>query len=193
MGIVASYVEEELDVPTLYINGAAGNISPIYNFHNNFRLITLFNVLLGDRILEANESIRMGQSLETNLWLGQTVIETPKKEGLPWPEDLPDFLHVTAEKDELIRVPVQFAKLGSDTVLYSAPLELFCELAMEIRNRSPFANTFFFGYSNGWLGYMPTKEAFGEGGYEMRVCPYTERVERDFVEGVVSYLAEIPR
>ena len=36
---------------------------------------------------------------------------------------------------------------------------------MAVRNQSPFAHTFYFGYTNGWLGYLPTEQAFGEGGY----------------------------
>ena len=192
-GIVAGYVEEKLGAPMLYVNGAAGNISPIYNFHRNFKVINLFNVLLGDPILEANQSIRVDPSSDSSLWLGRTVIETPLKEGLPWPEDLPDYHRVTSSGREMVRVPVQFLRIGKNTVIWSAPLELFCELAISIREQSPFANTFFFGYSNGWLGYMPTKQAFSEGGYEISACPYTEQVERDFTQGVIQYLHAMHR
>lgn len=192
-GIVAAYVEEKVGAPMLYVNGAAGNISPIYNFHENFRVITQFNVLLGDPILEANQSIQVDPTADTGLWLGETVIETPLKEGLPWPEDLPDYHRVTSSGTELIRVPVQFLRIGRNTVIWSAPLELFCELAINIREQSPFANTFYFGYSNGWLGYMPTKQAFSEGGYEISACPYTEQVERDFTQGVIQYLHTMRR
>lgn len=45
--------------------------------------------------------------------------------------------------------------------------EPFAELAIEVKRRSPFVNTFFFGYSNGCLGYFPTPEAFDEGGMEV--------------------------
>jgi len=44
--------------------------------------------------------------------------------------------------------------------------EPFAELAIEIKRRSQL-QTFFFGYSNGCLGYFPTPEAFQEGGMEV--------------------------
>ena len=49
----------------------------------------------------------------------------------------------------------------NDTVIWSAPVELFCEITLfAVRARSPFANTFYFGYTNGWFGYLPTAQAF---------------------------------
>lgn len=45
--------------------------------------------------------------------------------------------------------------------------EPFAELALEIKRRSPLPHTFFFGYSNGCLGYLPTPAAFDEGGMEV--------------------------
>ncbi|MDP6358171.1 MAG: neutral/alkaline non-lysosomal ceramidase N-terminal domain-containing protein [Planctomycetota bacterium] len=42
--------------------------------------------------------------------------------------------------------------------------EPFAELGLEVKSRSPLAHTFFLGYSNGCLGYLPTPQAFEEGG-----------------------------
>ena len=45
--------------------------------------------------------------------------------------------------------------------------EPFAELALEVKSRSPLSKTLFLGYSNGCLGYLPTPEAFDEGGMEV--------------------------
>jgi hypothetical protein len=45
--------------------------------------------------------------------------------------------------------------------------EPFAELSLEVKRRSPLPNTIFLGYSNGCLGYLPTPEAFAEGGMEV--------------------------
>src|SRR5437870_4612215 len=52
-GTVAAYVEQKASAPVLYINGAAGNMAPIYSGYPNPRSghLSQFNVLLGDRIL----------------------------------------------------------------------------------------------------------------------------------------------
>ena len=38
----------------------------------------------------------------------------------------------------LKQVPVRFLRLSDDIVLWSAPMELFCEISNTIRDRSPF-------------------------------------------------------
>lgn len=45
--------------------------------------------------------------------------------------------------------------------------EPFAELGLEVKSRSPLSKTMFLGYSNGCLGYLPTPEAFDEGGMEV--------------------------
>jgi hypothetical protein len=45
--------------------------------------------------------------------------------------------------------------------------EPFAELSLAVKQRSPLPCTFFLGYSNGCLGYLPTPEAFAEGGMEV--------------------------
>ena len=194
-GIVAEYVEEKLGAPMLYINGAAGNISPLYSTYPDFKKghITQFNVLLGDRILQANRSLKSTTSKVT-LWTGEKVIETPRKPDYGWVDELADYLRVTGNGVSLVRIPVRFLKINRDIVIWTAPVELFCEIAINIRNQSPYPYTFYVGYTNGFLGYLPTRQAFTEGGYEPGgVTPFTERVEDDFTRGVITYLQGMPR
>jgi hypothetical protein len=191
-GIVASYVEEKLGAPMLYINGAAGNMAPIYTTQPDLRSAHLgeFRVLLGDKILAAHRDL--GAGADARLWLAEKWIETPRKSGLGWPVDLPSYAARDANGTELVRIPVRFLKIN-DAILWASPVELFCEIAIRVRNESPFRHTFFLGYTNGWLGYLPTAAAFREGGYEPRTSPFTERVEKDFGDAVVAFLQGMPR
>jgi len=59
---------------------------------------------------------------------------------------------------------------------------------MNVRSRSPYPHTFYFGYANGWLGYLATRQAFSEGGYETQTNPFTDRVEEDLTKTVLTYL-----
>jgi hypothetical protein len=67
-------------------------------------------------------------------------------------------------------------------------VELFSEIAMDIRNKSPFKQTFYFGYTNGWFGYLPTAAAFAEGGYEPATSVLTTSAEADLTKQVITTL-----
>jgi hypothetical protein len=188
-GIVADYVEKKLGAPMLYINGAAGNLAPIYSVYPDFKSghLDQFQVLLGDKIIAANRSIGSTTS-NVRLSLGQQIVETPRKAGMGWASDLSKYTRQTSTGETVVRLPIRFLQIGNDVAVWAAPLELFCEIAMQVRNLSPFPFTFYFGYCNGWLGYMPTKAEFEYGGYEPSVSPYTGQAEDDLTRAVVSYL-----
>ncbi|MCU1337827.1 MAG: hypothetical protein JWO19_3408 [Bryobacterales bacterium] len=192
-GVVADYVEKKLGAPMLYVNGAAGNIAPIYSVYNDPKSghLTQFNVLLGDRILAANHAIGAATG-DVKLWAGEKWVETPRKQGLDWTEDLTAYARMSPSGTPLVRLPVRFLAIN-DIAIWSAPVELFCEISMAVRNQSPFANTFYFGYTNGWIGYLPTKAGFAEGGYEPATSVFSEQAERDVTEAVVSFLQSIPK
>jgi neutral ceramidase len=188
-GIVAEYVEEKIGVPLVFINGAAGNLAPIYSVYPTPESGHLgeFRVLLGDKILEANTRI---SSTTKNITLksGSIIVETPRKAGLGWPTDFGNYTRATNTGVNNIRLPIRFLRINEDIAIWSAPLELFCEISNEIRDRSPFPYTFYFGYTNGWLGYLLTESEYAHKGYEPTVSPYTPGAARDLTEAVITYL-----
>jgi neutral ceramidase len=188
-GVVSEYVEQKIGAPVLFINGAQGNLAPIYSVYHDAESGHLgqFRVLLGDRILEANHKITV-TTREVTLKIGTLVLETPRKLGLGWVPDLENYSRTTKTGTNLVRLPLRFLKINEDVAIWSAPLELFCEISNEIRDRSPFPYTFYFGLTNGWLGYFLPEEEFKFGGYEPSVTPYSPASERDLTESVVGYL-----
>ena len=188
-GIVAEYVEENTGVPMLFINGALGNLAPIYSVYDTPQSghLMQFRVLLGDRILEANRKI-MYTTDKVKLHPGSIIVETPRKPGLGWTKDLKAYTSTTSAGEEMVKLPVRFLRINDDIAIWGAPVELFCEISNEIRDKSPFPYTFYYGLSNGWLGYLLTEKEYESGGYEPRVSPYISRAEKDLKEAVISYL-----
>ena len=129
---------------------------------------------------------------DVSLWGAEKWLETPRKQGLDWSADLAQYVGKSPAGDPLVRLPLRFLRIN-DTAIWGAPIELFCEIAMTVRNHSPFARTFYFGYSNGWLGYLPTKAGFAEGGYEPTTSPFSDRAEQDITETVITFLQSMPR
>jgi neutral ceramidase len=61
--------------------------------------------------------------------------------------------------------PVNAVRIG-DGVIVSGPGEVFTEIGLAVRERSPGQPTLYSGYTNGAVSYFATSEAFSEGGYE---------------------------
>jgi len=72
--------------------------------------------------------------------------------------------NVTNELDALARLNA--IRIGSLAILF-LPGEPFIDIALEIEKSSPFGHTVVVGYSENNIGYIPTEQAFCEGGYEI--------------------------
>ena len=57
-------------------------------------------------------------------------------------------------------------RLGKIAMVF-VPGELFTETALQIEKQSPFEHTIIVGFSENNIGYIPTAEAFRDGGYEI--------------------------
>ncbi len=62
-------------------------------------------------------------------------------------------------------VEVMAIRIG-DLAVVGLPGEVFCELGMEIKRQSPATHTMVIELANDAIGYLPTPEAFDQGGYE---------------------------
>lgn len=65
---------------------------------------------------------------------------------------------------------LQVALIG-DIAFVAVPGELFAELGMEIKRRSPFRYTYIVGIANDYIGYLPDREAYCLGGYQTWAGP----------------------
>jgi neutral ceramidase len=78
----------------------------------------------------------------------------------------------------------------ADLAIVGIPGELFVELGIALKRNRSFEHTLVAGYCNDPIGYIPTPEAYGEGGYEVD----TARVATGSGETIVDIaLAELAR
>lgn len=75
-----------------------------------------------------------------------------------------------------------------DLGLVGVPGEFFVELGLEIKRRSPFAQTMVIELANDGVGYIPTRRAFEEGAYEPESSPYEPGFGEAIVETAVGLL-----
>lgn len=69
-----------------------------------------------------------------------------------------------------------------DVAFVGIPGELFVELGLALKANHYFAHTFVVGYCNDFIGYLPTRDAYAQRGYEVE----TARVAADSGELIVT-------
>lgn len=84
-----------------------------------------------------------------------------------WSLDRLKALHAGSDHED---AEIQVLRIGG-AVFGSVPAEYFAQHALRIKEQSPVADTFVVSLANGWLGYIPHKEAFDRiGGHESTWC-----------------------
>ena len=71
-----------------------------------------------------------------------------------------------------MNLKLQALRIG-DLGIVAIPCEVFAEIGLEIRKKSPFKHTFVIGLANGYNGYLPTPEQHRLGGYETWPCSWS--------------------
>jgi len=80
----------------------------------------------------------------------------------------------------------------NDSALVALPGEVFVEIGLAIKRRSPFERTFVIGYANDMHpSYIPTTESYEEGGYEPRWAKVDRGADRVIENEVLSLLKEL--
>ncbi len=100
-----------------------------------------------------------------------------------------DMARIQEEPDP---VEVMAIRLG-ETAIVGLPGEVFCDLGMEIKRRSPARYTIVAGLCNDAIGYLPTMEAFLQRGYETTAGStfYAPGAGERLVESAVRLLEQL--
>jgi hypothetical protein len=90
-----------------------------------------------------------------------------EKGWYPWSLKRLKELHAKSDHED---AEIQVLSIG-DTVFGAVPAEYFSQHSLRIKEQSPVPDTFVVSLANGWLGYIPHKEAFDRiGGHESTWC-----------------------
>jgi len=96
------------------------------------------------------------------------------------------------EAPETISVPLQAVRIG-DLGIAAIPFEVFAEIGLEIREKSPFRPTFTISHANGSYGYLPTPRQHELGGYEtwLGTCKVEEQASVKITEAILEMFQEL--
>jgi len=153
----------------LFFQGATGNINPP-NVGRGAEDSRQFGRQLADAVDAALNNLTPAEG--NRLEIGWRSIDLPRR-------DEPD-----QQEKKLLTTRIAAVNTGGAAMVF-LPGEPFVEIALAIREASPFPFTAVVGYSEDYIGYIPTDRAFENGGYETnpgrwsRLGPGSEAIMRD--------------
>ncbi|HWB09415.1 MAG TPA: neutral/alkaline non-lysosomal ceramidase N-terminal domain-containing protein [Pirellulales bacterium] len=122
-------------------------------------------------------------------WAKKTLAERPLSPGRA------DLGAIYAERTlrmadypAALPMPLQVLRLGS-VCIGTMPNEVFCEIGLEFKRRSPFADSFMVSLAHGYYGYLPTPRHHDLGGYETWMG--TNRLEKQASEKMLAELLDM--
>jgi hypothetical protein len=204
-GFLYEGVKERLgnDVLVIFSNGAEGNINHIDPYDpkqkRGFEEAKRVGYKLADEVAMIVEDTKTENKIKVSCSSERLVIPRRKisDERLSWAKEilskwdnkpitlvdgLPDVFYaqealILKEKEnQPLETELQVITIG-DLALVGLPGEVFVEFGLEIKNKSPYKRTFIIGLANDYIGYVPTVNAFKEGGYEPTPARHSQLAE----------------
>ncbi len=100
-------------------------------------------------------------------------------------------LDVAGREGRPHRVEVQVIALGKEVAWVSLPGEIFVELGLALKKRSPFPHTFLVELANENIGYVPDRRSYAEGNYEPESARCAAGSGEKLVEAAITLLNEL--
>ena len=185
-GLARTRLREELECPVLFAIGAAGDVNarwrgsvedlermseglcaPISRLLPELRPIPLERLWISSLSLRLN-LLDLPPPEEANR-LAEAAYREWGVNAAPWLGAV-EKLYSEGKEKLSVEIEVQGTRIN-EGFLYGIPMEPFSGSALEVRRRSANDMAFLLGYTNGYVGYLPTSEEFGCGGYEVEWSP----------------------
>ena len=201
---------------TVFANGACGNINhvdvkwkdPQKGHHEAARIGTILaaNVLQAYKKAQPVSGLLHAQSeivklplpiiSEAEIEEARRIARIPADAKTPQPKFLErvkayKVLDVMARDGKPHEVEVQVIALGDEVAWVSLPGEIFVELGLAIKKASPFRYTFIAELANGSVGYIPNREAYAQGAYEVVSSRCAEGSGELLVQSAIHQLKEL--
>ncbi len=178
-GLAAQELSEQHRIPISFLSGAAGSShnltldcdEMIIRMKNAFnRTLEQATPMVSSKLASVRRELATEIRMFDEQVEDQMVTDYCRKYA---PDDADSIIDVFRESRRTLKshqgetrsMWLQVMQIG-DVYLVGVPAEFFTVLGLEIKRRSPHRNTFVCGLSNDYVGYLPSREGFANGGYQ---------------------------
>ncbi|WP_166705029.1 neutral/alkaline non-lysosomal ceramidase N-terminal domain-containing protein [Bacillus albus] len=185
-GMTREILEKIINCPVIIVQGAAGNVNAKYR--GSREALTQMVYTLSGHVLTMLPTVTYSPIV--NLRTVSSTVQMKLKD-IPemdeirsmarsaekqWGVNTDEWLTIVLEKYKQgirqlsINLEVQLFQVN-DGMFFGIPMEPFSETALEVKESLRNELAFLGGYTNGYIGYLPTKEEYAYGGYEVELSP----------------------
>ncbi|WP_410503033.1 alkaline ceramidase [Exiguobacterium acetylicum] len=182
-GVARTILEQTLGCPVVIVQGATGNINAKYR--GDLASIQKVAFALSGHVLTTIPDVSYQPLTHHRI---QSIIHPMHLSKVPdvdalqqmasyaeqtWGVSTERWLAYVQEQSGVsftIPIEIQLFELNEGS-FSGIPMEPFCETALQIQQIRQTELAFFRGYTNGYLGYLPTAEEHPYGGYEVSINP----------------------
>ncbi len=185
-GITREILEQIVNCPVIIVQGAAGNVNAKYRgsrealkqmaYLLSGHVLTMLPTVTYSPIVNLRTVSSMMQMKLNDIPEFDEIRSMARLAEKQWGVNTDEWLTIVLEKYRQgirrlsIDLEVQLFQVN-DGIFSGIPMEPFSETALEMKEILQNELVFFGGYMNGYLGYLPTKDEYAYGGYEVELSP----------------------
>ncbi|MGG0457285.1 neutral/alkaline non-lysosomal ceramidase N-terminal domain-containing protein [Bacillus mycoides] len=185
-GMTREILEKIVNCPVIIVQGAAGNVNAKYRgsrealkqmaYMLSGHVLTMlptvtYSSIVNLRTISSTMQMKLKDIPEIDEV--RSMAQLAEKQ---WSVNTDEWLTIVLEKYRenmrqlSIDLEIQLFQIN-DGIFSGIPMEPFSETALEMKESLQNELAFFGGYTNGYIGYLPTKEEYAYGGYEVELNP----------------------
>lgn len=179
MGRMQEYVEKQFPgVGAIYVQGAAGDVNPrvvggLDGYVDNIETTWALGEEIGREVARVYRSLTPEPPGSPRIQLETAEILLPRA----YRELFDNFTHTG------VPVPTTIVRVG-DLMWTTFPGEMFSGIGKKVKAASPAAHAHLMGYTNGYIGYFPERQAYAEGGYEVATSSLDPAAEAIYLRAI---------
>jgi neutral ceramidase len=183
MGRMQAYVEKQFPgVGAIYVQGAAGDINPrvvggLDGNPDNIETTWALGEEIGREVARVYRQLSPQPMVNPSVQIETAVILLPRR----YRELFQDFTATT------IKAPTTAVRIG-DLMWTTFPGEMFNNIGKQVKAAMPATHAYLMGYTNGYIGYFPERQAYAEGGYEVAVTHLDPAAESIYLRAVAQLM-----
>ncbi|MGH0596017.1 neutral/alkaline non-lysosomal ceramidase N-terminal domain-containing protein [Bacillus mycoides] len=185
-GMTREILEKIVNCPVIIVQGATGNVNAKYR--GSQEALKQMAYVLSGHVLTILPTVTyrpivklrtISSTMQMKLKDIPEIEEIKRMAQLAekqWGVNTEEWLTIVLEKHRRniqqvsIDLEIQLFQIN-DGIFSGIPMEPFSETALEMKESVQNELAFFGGYTNGYIGYLPTKEEYAYGGYEVELNP----------------------